>query len=82
MVLPTGNWIICGYGRMGRWLYRNFVAKGITPVIIDPRAKHVEGAAQVILNGVKKDIGDLQDEPGCDDIKGRHPEDVATFEFP
>jgi Trk K+ transport system NAD-binding subunit len=46
--LPTGNWIICGYGRMGRWLYRQFVLNGIKPVIIDPQAKHVEGAAQVI----------------------------------
>jgi len=48
VVLPTGNWIICGYGRMGRWLYRHFVLNGIKPVIIDPQAKHVEGAAQVI----------------------------------
>jgi Trk K+ transport system NAD-binding subunit len=46
--LPTGNWIICGYGRMGRWLYRQFVLNGIKPVIIDPQAKHVEGAAQLI----------------------------------
>ena len=48
VVLPTGNWIICGYGRMGRWLYRHFVLNGIRPVIIDPQAGHVEGAAQVI----------------------------------
>ncbi len=48
VVLPTGNWIICGYGRMGRWLYRHFVMNGIKPVIIDPQAGHVEGAAQVI----------------------------------
>ncbi|HUV21849.1 MAG TPA: NAD(P)-binding protein [Gammaproteobacteria bacterium] len=48
VVLPTGNWIICGYGRMGKWLYRHFVMNGIRPVIIDPQAKGVEGAAQVI----------------------------------
>jgi Trk K+ transport system NAD-binding subunit len=48
VILPTGNWIICGYGRMGKWLYRHFVMNGIRPVIIDPEAKGVEGAAQVI----------------------------------
>jgi len=48
VVLPTGNWIICGYGRMGKWLYRHFVMNGIRPVIIDPQVGEVEGAAQVI----------------------------------
>ena len=46
--VPTGNWIICGYGRMGKWLYRHFVLNGIRPVIIDPEATAVEGAARVI----------------------------------
>ena len=46
--IPTGNWIICGYGRMGRWLYRHFVMNGMRPVIIDPEATSVEGAALVI----------------------------------
>ncbi len=46
--IPTGDWIICGYGRMGRWMYRHFVMNGIEPVIIDPRADTVEGAARVI----------------------------------
>ncbi len=46
--VPTGDWIICGYGRMGRWMYRHFVANGIKPVIIDPKADAVEGAARVI----------------------------------
>jgi len=48
VVLPTGNWIICGYGRMGQWLYRHFVMNGIRPVIIDPEATEMEGAAKVI----------------------------------
>jgi Trk K+ transport system NAD-binding subunit len=46
--IPTGNWIICGYGRMGKWLYRHFVLNGIRPVVIDPEATSVEGAARVI----------------------------------
>ena len=46
--VPTGDWIICGYGRMGKWLYKHFVMNGIKPVIIDPRVEQIEGAARVI----------------------------------
>ena len=46
--VPTGDWIICGYGRMGRWMYRHFVQNGIKPVIIDPKIDNVEGAARII----------------------------------
>jgi Trk K+ transport system NAD-binding subunit len=53
--LPTGNWIICGYGRMGKWLYRHFVQNGIEPVIIDPRAKTVKGAQMVIAKHANRD---------------------------
>lgn len=45
---PTGNWIICGYGRMGKWLFKEFGRHGIKPVIIDPNVEQVEGAAMVI----------------------------------
>jgi voltage-gated potassium channel len=55
VVLPTGNWIICGYGRMGKWLYRYFVMNGIRPVVIDPHAKEVEGAAQVISSHANRE---------------------------
>jgi Trk K+ transport system NAD-binding subunit len=55
MVFPTGNWIICGYGRMGKWLYRYFVLNGIRPVIIDPQAGSVEGAAQVISSQANRE---------------------------
>ena len=33
---PTGDWIICGYGRMGRWLYRSMEEHGIRATVIDP----------------------------------------------
>jgi voltage-gated potassium channel len=46
--IPTGDWIICGYGRMGKWLYQHFVQNGIKPVIIDPKANQIEGAARII----------------------------------
>ena len=48
--MPTGDWIICGFGRMGQWVYRYFVKNGIRPVVIDPRAGEVEGAARVIAS--------------------------------
>ena len=48
VVMPTGNWIICGYGRMGKWLYQHFILHGIKPVIIDPKAGDIEGAVKVI----------------------------------
>ncbi len=46
--VPTGDWIICGYGRMGRWFYRHFASNGIRPVIIDPNVEEIEGAARII----------------------------------
>lgn len=53
--VPTGDWIIAGYGRMGRWIYRHFVHNGIKPVIIDPNAGEVEGAAKVIHAHANRD---------------------------
>ena len=55
MRVPTGNWIICGYGRMGKWMYRHFVQNGIRPVIIDPQARMIEGAARVISSEANRD---------------------------
>ncbi|MDH3220279.1 MAG: NAD-binding protein [Gammaproteobacteria bacterium] len=46
--VPSGDWIICGYGRMGKWMYRHFVRNGIKPVIIDPKAANIKGAARII----------------------------------
>jgi len=48
ITVPTGNWIICGYGRMGQWIYQQFVRNGIKSVIVDPNAGEVEGATMVI----------------------------------
>jgi len=33
---PTGDWIICGYGRMGRWLHAYMKEAGIETIVIDP----------------------------------------------
>ncbi|WP_416140921.1 potassium channel family protein [Halomonas sp. HK25] len=36
--VPRGNWILCGYGRMGHWLHRYLEAHGVGVRIIDPEA--------------------------------------------
>lgn len=46
--VPKGEWILCGYGRMGKWLHKHFVRQGVRPVIIDPDAGEVAGAARII----------------------------------
>ena len=33
---PVGDWLICGYGRMGQWLNRYLTEQGIRIVVIDP----------------------------------------------
>ena len=33
---PTGDWLICGYGRMGQWLHKYLAEEGIRVVVIDP----------------------------------------------
>jgi voltage-gated potassium channel len=53
--VPTGDWIICGYGRMGRWMYRHFVRHGIRPVIIDPKAGEIEGAGKIIRSHANRE---------------------------
>ena len=46
--VPTGEWILCGYGRMGKWLHKYFGRHGIHPVIIDPDVEEVPGPSRII----------------------------------
>ncbi|MCU7865995.1 MAG: NAD-binding protein [Candidatus Thiodiazotropha sp. (ex Lucinoma borealis)] len=34
--VPSDNWILCGYGRMGQWLHKYMKLNSINPLIIDP----------------------------------------------
>ena len=46
--VPVGAWILCGYGRMGKWLHKYLILHGVRPVIIDPDVGEVAGASQII----------------------------------
>ncbi len=46
--VPTGDWIICGYGRMGKWLNQYLIRHDISTVIIDPDVDDVPGTTKVI----------------------------------
>jgi voltage-gated potassium channel len=46
--VPTGDWILCGYGRMGTWLYEYFDRHGIHPVVIDIDVSKVPKTSRAI----------------------------------
>jgi voltage-gated potassium channel len=48
--VPVGDWILCGYGRMGKWLHKYLEDHQINPVIIDPDpdVKKVYGKSRII----------------------------------
>ncbi len=46
--VPTGEWILCGYWRMGKWLHKYFERHDIHPVIIDPDVEEVPGPCRII----------------------------------
>jgi len=41
---PRGKWILCGYGKLGRWLYQSLSDWGVATVVIDPT---IEAASEV-----------------------------------
>lgn len=46
--MPAGRWILCGYGRMGRWLHEYFTLQGVQTCIIDPDSEQAIGAEQIV----------------------------------
>ncbi|TLF50700.1 potassium transporter [Halomonas urmiana] len=48
--VPRGNWILCGYGRMGHCIHRYLQAHGVDVCIIDPEADaNLAGEETVIV---------------------------------
>ena len=35
---PKGTWILCGFGRMGRWIRESLESRGISTVVIEPHS--------------------------------------------
>ncbi|MBS1270572.1 MAG: Glutathione-regulated potassium-efflux system protein KefC [Gammaproteobacteria bacterium] len=48
--VPTGDWIICGYGHMGQWLHKYMTDDGLDTVIIDPEIDEETGPDRCIRN--------------------------------
>jgi len=49
---PQGTWVLCGYGKLGRWLYKSLREWGVETVVVDPNvntatdvADHINGLA-------------------------------------
>ena len=38
---PSGTWIVCGFGRMGRRIHETLLAQGIRTVVIDPDPEEI-----------------------------------------
>lgn len=39
---PQGTWVLCGYGKLGRWLHRSLNDRGVNTVVIDPNVAQAE----------------------------------------
>ena len=45
---PRGTWVLCGYGKLGRWLYQSLSTRGVKAVVVDPNVD----AAEEVQHGV------------------------------
>ena len=46
--VPSDKWIVCGYGRMGKWFHKHMILNGIQPLIIDPDIDESSGVERYI----------------------------------
>ncbi|MCL7941642.1 NAD-binding protein [Halomonas sp. ATCH28] len=47
--VPRGDWILCGYGRMGHWIHRYLEAQGVGVRIIDPEVDTEEAGDGAVM---------------------------------
>ncbi len=45
---PQGTWVLCGYGKLGRWLHRSLNDRGVSTVVIDPNVAQAEEVTAAI----------------------------------
>nr|WP_275298282.1 potassium channel protein [Halomonas campisalis] len=67
--VPRGNWILCGYGRMGRWIHRYLQASGVSVRIIDPEVDAKEAGVDTVMVQAYADHSALV-TAGIDDAAG------------
>ena len=48
---PRGKWILCGFGRMGRWLHQSLEAQGIETAVIEPNPDPERAALDSLIVG-------------------------------
>lgn len=53
--IPIGPWVLCGYGRMGRWIHSYLSEHGLPTVVIDPEVKDVTGEVRIITSHADPD---------------------------
>lgn len=51
----TGTWILVGYGRLGRWLYRSLRDWGVHVVVVDPLAGDAEEVEHKVIGLATRD---------------------------
>ncbi len=54
--MPKGTWILCGFGRMGRWIRDSLEAQNISTVVIEPNpSQQDEGVSNLIVGRANQD---------------------------
>ncbi|MDR5868451.1 potassium channel family protein [Halomonas koreensis] len=67
--VPRGNWILCGYGRMGYWIHRYLRSHGVGVRIIDPAVDAEEAGEGTVMVRAHADHSALV-TAGIDDAAG------------
>lgn len=67
--VPEGDWILCGYGRMGHWIHHHMQAEGIGVRIIDPEVDAGVASEDTVLIQAHADRAALE-AAGIEDAAG------------
>ena len=49
--LPKGRWILCGYGRMGRWIRESLESQNISTTVIEPNPSQEDNQISGLIVG-------------------------------
>lgn len=49
--MPKGTWILCGFGRMGRWIRDSLESQGISTVVIEPNPSQQDKEISSLIVG-------------------------------